>query len=86
MAIAITKIPYNARPDPYRIYKLHHTCDHTMDDQIGWPQVRVYVSAPTYVKLFQTAHDNMAQDGSQRKLAYYTSNIVNVALSKHLGE
>lgn len=55
-----------------------------MDDHIGWPQIRVHVSAATYEKLFRRAHEDMVQDMRGRKTAYHASTIVDAAVAKYL--
>ena len=55
-----------------------------MDDHIGWPQIRVQVSAATYEKLFRRAHEDMVQDMRGRRTAYHASTIVDAALARYL--
>ena len=78
----------NTRP---RTHITRHNHSHDMsenqrqaDSHIGWPQIRVNVSAATYEALFRRAHmDGLA--GTQHRTQHHASNIVDAALKKHLG-
>lgn len=54
-------------------------------DHIGWPQIRVNISAETYTRLFVRANSDMAADLGRRRPQYYASAIVDAAINKYLG-